>query len=361
MLCVAWLTATAYVSPTTGNPPRLAGSLTAPNRDRARPGRGAGSCEHRPPAPRLTRIEAVATWEDGPEYAPHERPQYFADAPVAPLEQAPPVARPADGQPASRPRFEQPSAPVAELATLVPEPPDERDPHRPFDTLTTTLTSDSAWGSPAGGPGAGPQPFVPTVPFTTSGPALAVGPAAASPQAGPVTQAEAPAYPPLAPGQAAPGGPPSVPSPYTPYPVPGTPEWFAPPPTTYGDQQQPGRVDAKQVVEAATPGLCITLAVGGLILPLAPVLLVVAVLLSTRVRVAQRGLRVTFRIAAAAVGFFAVVGLFRSVVDGDPWWSFVSGWSAAICWALLAVTLLTVYQALRRPPQQQPPTPNPWG
>jgi ABC-type spermidine/putrescine transport system permease subunit II len=81
------------------------------------------------------------------------------------------------------------------------------------------------------------------------------------------------------------------------------------------------------------------------------------VVLSTRVQVAQRGVRVAFRAAAGAVGFFAVVGLYRSVFYGDPWWSFVGLWSLLICWIMLGVLLLTVWQALVRP---RPPT-NPWG
>lgn len=292
----------------------------------------------------------MATWEDGPEYAPHERPQYFADAPVAPLEQAPPVARPADGQPADRPRFDEPSAPLAPLAMLVPEPPDERDPHLPFDTLTTALTSESPWGLPGAPGSSSASPFVATAPFGQPAPALSAAPTAA-PLAG-----QGPGTPPPPSGQLA--APPRQ-DPYG-FPVPGTPEWFAPPPTTYGEQQRPGRVDAKRVVEAATPGLCICLAVGGLIIPLAPVMVIVAVFLSTRVRVAQRSVRTAFRSAAGAVGFFAVVGLFRYVFNGDPWWSFVRGWSAGICWILLALTLLIVWQGLTRPQRPQPPSPNPW-
>ena len=302
----------------------------------------------------------MATWEDGPEYAPLERPQYFADAPVPPLEQAPPVARPADGLPTARPRFDEPSAPVAALATLVPEPPDERDPNRPFDTLTTTLTSESGWGTSA------TQPFVATTPFAPSA-ATAVGPAALPGNPWPVLEQPAPGgFPPpgdVGTGAAFPSAPPvghaPPPDPYA-YPAPGTPGWFAPPPTTYGDQQQPGRVDAKQVVEAATPGLCICLAIGGLIYVLAPVMLVLAVFLSTRVQVAQRAVRTAFRIAAGAVGFFAVVGLVRSVFDGDPWWSFVGLWSLLICWVMLGVLLLIVWQALTRPRTPQPPSTNPW-
>ncbi len=314
----------------------------------------------------------MATWEDGPEYAPHERPQYFADAPLPPLEQAPAVARPADGLPSARPHFDQPSAPVAPLSTLVPEPPDERDPRHPFDVVTTTLTSESAWG-PTGsasnnssGSAPGTRPLTPTQPFIPSAPAPTLAPPGApwptSEAASPAgfRAAPVPAQGPGAVGQQGPsqGSPPQ--DPYA-FPAPGTPGWFAPPPAAYGEQPQPGRVDARRLVEAATPGLCICLAVGGLIYPLAPVMLIVAVVLSTRVQVAQRAVRTAFRIAAGAVGFFAVVGLFRSVIDGDPWWSFVAGWSAGICWAMLGVLLLVVWQALTRPAPPPPPTSNPWG
>lgn len=297
----------------------------------------------------------MATWEDGPEYAPHERPQYFADAPLPPLEQAPPVARPADGLPTTRPHFDQPSAPVAPLATLVPEPPDERDPHRPFDIVTTTLTSESAWG-PTGSATAG-TPLVASQPFVPSAAARAATPAPGAPW--PVLEQPTPTDPAGAPVRQ---GPPPQ-DPYA-FPSPGTPSWFAPPPTTYGEQRQPGRVNARQLVEAATPGLCICLAVGGLIYVFAPIMLVVAVLLSTRVQVAQRAVRTAFRVAAGAVGFFAVVGLFRTVLDGDPWWHFVSLWSLLICWIMLGVLLLVVWQALTRPGPRQPPPPptqNPWG
>ena len=297
----------------------------------------------------------MATWEDGPEYAPRERPQYFADAPLPPLEQAPPPERPADGLPAVRPRFDEPSAPVAPLATLVPTPPDERDPNRPFDVVTATLTSESTWGSPTQPLSHGP---LPTAPVPSGAPAAA--PVAGAPWPlleAPQTQA-AP-FPHVPPQGQRPGPQPAPPQgPYG-YPEPGTPAWFAPPPTAYGDQRQPGRPTGRDVFEAATPGLCIGLAVGGLIYPLAPVMVVVAVLMSMRVRVAQAAVRMTLRVAAGAVAFFAVVGLVRSVTTGDPWWGFVSSWSVAICWVSLVVVLLVVWQALKRP--SAPPPANPWG
>ena len=316
----------------------------------------------------------MATWEDGPEYAPRARPQYFADAPVAPLEQAPPVPGPADGMPGTRPRFEEPAAPVAPLAELVPPPRDERDPSRPFDVVTATLTGDSTFGAPAGSATDPTQP-------------LGTGWAGAAITGVPVSQPNGAPAPPAVAGwpvlQAPPGpagfpgvdGAPTQPlpgtafphaaprQPYASYPAPGTPEWFAPPPATYGEQRRPGRPSARDVFEAATPGLCICLAVGGLIYPLAPVLLVVAVFLAMRVQVAEAAVRMTLRIAAGAVGFFAVVGLYRSVMVGDSWWDFLSSWSVAICWLSLAVVLLLVWQALRRPGPAAPPpaAPGPWG
>jgi hypothetical protein len=309
----------------------------------------------------------VATWEDGPEYAPRERPQYFADAPVAPLEQAPPVARPAVGLPVARPRFDQPAAPVAPLAELVPPPPDERDPNRPFEVVTATLTSESTFGAPAG-----EGPVDPTRPLGSgwAGTGTVVGVPVSRPAGTPdgFRGVDGPPTLPAQPPQQAQGPQPGAfphaapREPYAPYPSPGTPEWFAPPTAAYGEQPRPGRPSARDVFEAATPGLCICLAIGGLIYPLAPVLLVVAVFLAMRVQVAQAAVRMTLRVAAGAVGFFAIVGLYRSVFIGDPWWSFLSSWSVAICWISLAVVLLVVWQALRRSgPPAPPAAPGPWG
>ncbi|SER22584.1 hypothetical protein [Microlunatus flavus] len=328
----------------------------------------------------------MATWEDGPEYAPLERPQYFADAPVPPLEQAPPPGRPADGLPAVRPRFDQPSAPVAPLADLVPQPPDERDPSQPFDVVTATLTSESlwtsapgAWGSSAPEAAAPTATTLPTAPTVTPGhPSTAPTALAAPPTAAPNPAAAAPwpvlepppgpaGFPPADPQATQPGAFPHA-APRGPYPEPGTPGWFAPPPTSYGEQPQGGRTSARAVFEAATPGLCICLAIGGVILPLAPVMLVVAVFLATRVAVAQAAVRMLFRIAAGAVAFFAVIGVARAAIAGDSWWGFVSGWSVAICWLSLGVLLLIVWQTLRRSgppsagqPPVGPPSAGPWG
>ena len=89
----------------------------------------------------------MATWEDGPEYAPVERPTDFADAGAAPLSMAPPVVQMAALAPKDRPFFDQPPVPVAPLESLVAAPPETRDPQVPFAVASSTMTSDSAWGA----------------------------------------------------------------------------------------------------------------------------------------------------------------------------------------------------------------------
>jgi hypothetical protein len=292
----------------------------------------------------------MATWEDGPEYAPRERPSSFAEPSVAPLDQPPALPQIAAGAPAARPQFGQPAAPVAPLADLVPVPADVRDPHRPFDVAASALTSDSAWGSlhwSAPHP-VGSGPVVP----------VAVGPAPASapmPAPQPGSWSSTPSWPapdqPMhvqQPGPGAPGG----------YPAPGTPGWFAPPPG-YGEQPTRGRVDAKRVVEAATPGLCICLAIGGLIYVLAPIMVVVALALSSRVTVGQPAVRYAFRAAAGLVGLIAVGGLVSDAALASGWWGFVGLWSLVVCWTMLVVLLALVWRALSRP--ATPPGRSPWG
>ena len=89
----------------------------------------------------------MATWEDGPEYAPIERPADFQTPDARPLDTAPPYTQVAAWAPKSRPVFDNPSAPVASLSSLVPIQREEpRDPQKPFAVATTTMTSDSEIG-----------------------------------------------------------------------------------------------------------------------------------------------------------------------------------------------------------------------
>jgi hypothetical protein len=285
----------------------------------------------------------MATWEDGPEYAPLERPQEFTSPAVEPLDVAPPPPVPA-ALPAQRPLFAGPSVPVSPLAALVPAPADDRDPQQPFAVVASNLTSGSAWGSAHQ-----PTP-APALPAAAFGPSAPFG-------AAPVPQP----WPALSPA-AAPAPWPSAPQPATPlypvanpFPAPGTPQWFGP--GAYGEQPQPGPVGPRQVLDAATPGLLLVLGVGGLIFVLSPLMLVIAFALSSRVTAAQAAVRRALGIALVVVGFFGLVGLNQAPVSFGEWWTFVGLWSLLTCWGMLVTVSALVYQGLKRgsvpPPAQR--------
>ncbi|HEX3206863.1 MAG TPA: hypothetical protein VHQ68_11555, partial [Propionibacteriaceae bacterium] len=103
----------------------------------------------------------MATWEDGPEYAPIERPSDFRSPDAPPLDTAPPHTQLAAWAPKNRPVFDSPEGAVAPLSTLTPVREEPRDPQEPFAVVASTMTSDSAWGAvhwaaPAGSPNAPP-------------------------------------------------------------------------------------------------------------------------------------------------------------------------------------------------------------
>lgn len=273
-------------------------------------------------------MDTVATWEDGPEYAPAERPADFSMPPAAPLEDVPPEPLLLATAPAERPAFDGPAAPVPDLAQLEPGVPDERDPAVPFSVVSSTLTSmDSAWGaahwSAPAEPVAGWSPAAPA-----SFPALP-GPVPSGPTL--------PVPVPSSPSESVNG-----------FPPPGTPAWFGPGPAPLPQQPAPVAYDLKAVLAAATPGLCICLGVGGLIYVLAPAMLVIAYYLSTRVAVAQRQVRQTVGIGVGVLALLAFLTyLWNGAADGY-WWEVLGTWARAVCWVLLVTVLLQVRAALKR-------------
>ena len=277
----------------------------------------------------------MATWEDGPEYAPLERPEEFTSPAVEPLDVAPPPPVPAP-LPAQRPLFAGPSVPVAPLAALVPAPADDRDPQQPFAVVSSNLTSGSAWGSAHQ-----PVPLAPALPAGPAfGPTAPFG-AAPVPQPWPaLAPTPTPAPWPSAQQPSAPFSPAA-----SPFPAPGTPQWFGP--GAYGEQPQPGPVGPRQVLDAATPGLLLVLGIGALIFVLSPLMLVIAFALSSRVTAAQAAVRRALGIALAVVGFFGLVGLTQAPVSFSDWWSFVGLWSLLTCWGMLVTVSALVYQGLK--------------
>lgn len=289
----------------------------------------------------------MATWEDGPEYAPLERPTEFGTPAAEPLDTAPPPAEVAPRLPVDRPAFTGPSVPVAPLETLVPVPADVRDPGLPFEVVSSNLTSGSAWGSAHQASPAAAAPAVlpaPTAPAWPGPAALPAPPWPSNSQPGSATAPPAPAWPPAQPTPPWPGTatPPNAPAGF---PNPGTPQWFGPGP--YGEQPTAAPVGPRAVLDAATPGLLAVLAVGAVIFVLSPVLLVVAYALSSRVAVARDAVRRSLGISLAAVGFFGLVGLTRDLLGFSEWWSFVGIWSLLLCWGMLVTVSALVFRGLR--------------
>ena len=286
----------------------------------------------------------MATWEDGPEYAPLERPAEFSTPATEPLDTGPPPAEVAPRLPVDRPAFTGPSVPVAPLETLIPVPADVRDPVLPFEVVSSNLTSGSAWGSAHQASAAPTAPAVLPAPTAPAWPApVPATPWPPTPQPWPATAPSAQAWPPVQqppwPGTATPPNAPAG------FPSPGTPQWFGPGP--YGEQPPTERVGPRAVLEAATPGLLAVLAVGAVIFVLSPVLLVVAYALSSRVTVARDAVRRALGISLAAVGFFGLVGLTRDLLGFSEWWSFVGIWSLLLCWGMLVTVSGLDYRGLR--------------
>lgn len=279
----------------------------------------------------------MATWEDGPEYAPIERPADFQNPDAPPLETASPYTQAAAWAPKNRPVFDNPPAPVAPLSTLVPTKREEpRDPQEPFAVVTSTMTSDSAWGAVHWAAPSG-QPFAPTGPGTSS-------PAAAAP------------YPPPNQPIIVDGVPNSAPPPF---PTPGTPGWFSPPPHGQQPQSAP-TVTAKSVIDAATPGLCMCLILGGLVYVLSPIMLCISLGLASRVKVAAAEVRRAHLFGVVVLIIMGVLGLLIIDTGLNDWWQFIGQWGLLICWVLLVGTLATIYRRLKQGAARPPSNQSPW-
>ncbi|HEY6682252.1 MAG TPA: hypothetical protein VI030_04720 [Propionibacteriaceae bacterium] len=281
----------------------------------------------------------MATWEDGPEYAPIERPADFQMPEAPPLTTAPPHTQAAAWAPKSRPVFDYPSTPVIPLATLVPRLREEpRDPEKPFSVVASTMTTDSAWGavhwaSPTGQP---------------------VGTAAAPGVWRPTSAAPYP--PPDQPIAVRAGGSAAT----SPFPAPGTPGWFSPG-SSGPPPQQAAPVTARSVLDAATPGLCMCLIIGGLVYVLAPIFLCVSVGLASRVKVATAEVRRAHVFGLVVLAMLGVLGSLIVGTDFSEWWRFVGQWALLICWVLLAATLVMIYRRLKADTPNPPTYRSPWG
>lgn len=301
----------------------------------------------------------MATWEDGPEYAPLERPSDFCGAAVGPLEIAPPVPQLAALAPKSRPQFNDPSGLVAPLATLIPVVEDVRNPSVPFEVVSSTVTSMEASGAVAWGAAHWSAPTGPPTSYTGppgsyGGPPVGEGGMSAEHGAwGPPSGTRwLDPQTPLAPSPGTAISP-------TGFPSPGTPQWFAP--GRYGEDAVPAPVDVRSIGAALTPGLIITLVIGGFFFFLAPITLVIGYVLSSRVKVARPAVRKAMALALGGLGFFAVIGALSNNASFGDWWAFVGLWGLAISWGTLIAVIVIAYRSFKNPPPPAPGYTSHWG
>jgi len=250
----------------------------------------------------------MATWRDGPEYAPTARPDAFVEPVAQPLDAPEPADHPGADAPAEHPRFTAPEQTAPDLAALLPATVPERDPRLAFEVVTTALTQDTAWGAAHSAPALATAAWTPLQPFTESAPVSGSIPPP------PTTQPRAAVNP-------------------QPFPAPGTPGWFAPPDLAQR-YQPPPQVSLGHVVRALTPGVLIALLIGALLNPMSVVMLGLSFVLSSRIAYRRKQVQLLYLIAMGLVG---LVGGATLVFDGfylPSAWSAVSVTAQAMCWLL---------------------------
>lgn len=233
----------------------------------------------------------MATWQDGPEYAPLAPPTGYepavASTPAAPT--PPPRVAPAPAGPgagALTPAFAPPSGTVP-LAGLGPARRPSRDPRHPFPAASRPQRTGSAWRSVhAAGTGDAPTPPQ----------AAAPGPYAPAPY-GPTPHAPTPQAPaPYAQVPPAPG--PYAPATY----APEQPKW-APRPTGFADLDHQVRAARWLLLPIA---LYILGAIAG---PFVTIALLTGAILLAAAPAAPAAARVLSRIVAGLVGALLLLGL----------------------------------------------------
>lgn len=306
----------------------------------------------------------MATWEDGPEYAPLERPEMFrAPAAAVALLPGPAEPNPAEGAPPVPPdAYQPPQAPP--LSALVLPDKDTRDPHEPYEVVSAALAPDtSAWSATHYRP--------PTQPFDT-GKTAAAAAAPAATQFDPNRPIAASSWTP--PVQQLPtGGPWGTPAPagttsYGPQqavaplfgaPTPAAPGvtqqgWFAPAGQAAPTRRAAAPLTLGSIVKAMHPVVAVLLAVAAVAALLGPVAQVapvaylgaaVAAFLLTKVRTSF--VRTIFGLGIAFVVFLGFVTMIFDGTTAGMWWDSLSGVSSLTAVLTLLILGAAMASAVR--------------
>lgn len=292
-------------------------------------------------------MKAMATWTDGPEYAPLARPEAFVEPDVAPLSAEPDAAAPPvtlDARPV--PEF-APAEHGVPLDRLAPSAAAPRDPREPFEVVSTPMT---AW-----------QPPVPddatahaTIPPSGGTPGAASG-QEPRPAMGPD------GFPRLDTGSAwrsahASTTQPPAPAPWTPqqpfHPSAWPPPQAAPP----AHRGQPRTVGLTEIAMAVTPGVLICLGVGATVTPLSLPLYLVAMALASRVAYRRAAIARAFSIGLFAVLALGLVTMIWSqgTFDVFGWYTASMDWARWANVAMALHALISVSQAMHKGEEPDP-------
>jgi hypothetical protein len=268
----------------------------------------------------------MATWQDGPEYAPLERPAAFVVPEAAPLatpEPATPELAGVPVLPGDEPSFSRPEQEQPDLAALVPSAAPGRNPHLPFEVVTAGISTAGGWSTgPATAAQEAAQQRPPELPFNAPGPSLS---------------GYLPVQPTLQPNaQVNPA----------PFPAPGTPQWFAPPPETRVPSAPPP-VTISQIWTAATAGVLVPLIIGLFFSWLSILMIAVSFALSARIAYRRDAIRRAYVVALVAVGALGLLAMLNNGYDSDLLFESLSSGAQLACFVLPVVIGLIVGSALR--------------
>jgi hypothetical protein len=332
------------------------------------------------------------------------RPDSYRDADAVPLSEpeSSATATAAPPTPVERPSFTPPEAETLPLEAIAVKEAEPRDATQPFEVATATMTSiwegggthdaRSGWKpdqplsdvdsarpgfDPSAPMGAAPQGYsttqvvlaktsqtvsaAPGTPVTPSG--QPSGPPSGYPSGRTLVAGGVPAQFPTGnvpvtghqPGQPQqgypqqgypPGYPPSGNTTPGPFPAPGTPGWFGPQQPTPGPNNQ---VTLRNVWDAATPSVLITLFLGALIEPFSFLMLLLSSTLSSRIKYRRSQIRIAYICGFAVTAILWGGYLSISHVVGIGGYGFFETLNAAALWPcriLVWVVMFLVYRAL---------------
>jgi uncharacterized membrane protein YphA (DoxX/SURF4 family) len=303
----------------------------------------------------------MASWQDGPEYAPVEPPDQFRVPDVPPLADPQPTAGP-PAAPHERPQFGDPPTPVAPLATLSPaDAAEHRDPRTPYriESMTMADSDSGAWSAvhahsptaaaePAAAAGSAMPTWRPPGQPLPDGavryPADAIDPGSTNPDSALArSNSPAPGWP----------GPEQRPQTASNFPAPGTPGWFGPGPAPA--QQPPPPPSLGQAVPTAA---IIALAAAILVVT-APFAFVAGFLLTLTAAYARRQLMIAWAIVAGSILLISALSTLSNYGDLTGWYGAFQVWSLVGSLLMIMLIVVIVNHQIKQPPGPGRPVPGP--